>query len=282
MSDVATYLGLPQFIWEIIASVVITLGSGLIIAIVTSTYLKKKEEVTRVAGVILEKRINSECEMLNYLEMKNYKYELPANSHASMRAILKRYDEDFPSNAPLQYSEIFISEEKFREFFKGYEDLLSKNKLWMEEKVRWHMMLIQSYFSCINATLILIRRIPIPSDKAISEEKYSTLSAAILKQYGILLDGEISGLIAMLDTMIVESVYKLNIKRPRKSLSRNLMLNNDMLNIVKTLFTKTMLGRRREDFFSAVIDQVYAYAGISPDKMSEDDLESIIKEVFST
>ena len=58
----------PEFMWNNIFSAISTLGCGLIVAIITSTYLKKKEERTRIAGVIVEKRINSEQEILHFLE----------------------------------------------------------------------------------------------------------------------------------------------------------------------------------------------------------------------
>lgn len=54
--------------WEGIFNIIIALGAGLIIAFVTTFYLKKKDEITRVAGVILEKRVNSEQEILDFLE----------------------------------------------------------------------------------------------------------------------------------------------------------------------------------------------------------------------
>lgn len=43
------------------------LNTGLIIAFVTTFYLKKKDVITRIAGVILEKRVNSEQEILDFL-----------------------------------------------------------------------------------------------------------------------------------------------------------------------------------------------------------------------
>ena len=70
----------PEFIWSGIFSVLETLISGLIIAYFTSTYLKKKEERTRIAGVIVEKRINSEQELLNFLEQKLVKEEININN----------------------------------------------------------------------------------------------------------------------------------------------------------------------------------------------------------
>ena len=58
---------IPEFMWNNIFSVISTLGCGLIVAFFTSTFLKKKEERTRIAGVIVEKRINSEQEILHFL-----------------------------------------------------------------------------------------------------------------------------------------------------------------------------------------------------------------------
>lgn len=51
---------MPKFMWNNIFTVINTLVCGLIVAFFTSTFLKKKEERTRIAGVIVEKRINSE------------------------------------------------------------------------------------------------------------------------------------------------------------------------------------------------------------------------------
>jgi len=70
------FLNLPVFIWENVFTVINTLVCGLIVASFTSTFLKKREERTRIAGVILEKRINSEQEILTYLEKELFKEEI--------------------------------------------------------------------------------------------------------------------------------------------------------------------------------------------------------------
>ena len=51
---------LPDNVVNNIFTTINTLICGLIVAFFTSTFLKKKEERTRIAGVIVEKRINSE------------------------------------------------------------------------------------------------------------------------------------------------------------------------------------------------------------------------------
>ena len=53
------YLGYPVFLWEGLINFSSVIVAGLIIAFITTFYLKKKDESTRVAGVILEKRVNS-------------------------------------------------------------------------------------------------------------------------------------------------------------------------------------------------------------------------------
>lgn len=62
---------LPDNVVNNIFTTINTLICGLIVAFFTSTFLKKKEERTRIAGVIVEKRINSEQDIYTIWN-KNY------------------------------------------------------------------------------------------------------------------------------------------------------------------------------------------------------------------
>lgn len=73
---------IPEFMWNNIFTVINTLICGLIVALFTSTFLKKKEERTRIAGVIVEKRINSEQEVLHFLERELFKEEINKNNNS--------------------------------------------------------------------------------------------------------------------------------------------------------------------------------------------------------
>ncbi|GBF12452.1 hypothetical protein [Tepidibacillus sp. HK-1] len=272
-----TYLGLPQYMWEGIFNIIVTLGAGLIIAFVTTFYLKKKDEITRVSGIILEKCVNSEQEILDYLERLSYHLELHNGKEKEWYALLTSFDLTLPHGSHLQYSDVFSSVDKFQEFFKGFEEVISRNKLWMGKKVRFHLALMQAYFSWINALLLGITRVPLPEGKELSREDIDKLSGVLLLQVGITLDHEINGLLAELETLIVDSVYKLDLKRPKKSMTRNGMLNSDMLKILKELDTRTLLGINREKYFALMMTQVYHYKGMDPE---EDDLDEIINEVF--
>lgn len=177
---ISTFAGLPQFIWEGIFNIIVALGAGLIIAFVTTFYLKRKDEVTRVEGVILEKRVNSMQEILDYLESLSFHRELHNGKEKEWYAVLRSFDLSLPNGPHLQYSDVFSSSEDFRIFFKGFEEVIARNKLWMDEKVRFHLQLMAGYFSWINALLVGITRIPLPEGVELSKEDIAKLSNTLL------------------------------------------------------------------------------------------------------
>ena len=99
-----TFYSLPQFIWKEIFHLTTTLGVGLIIAFVTTFYLRRKDERTRVAGVILEKRVNSGQEILFYLERLSFHMELHNGKEKEWYDLLKGFDLTLPHDRNLQYS----------------------------------------------------------------------------------------------------------------------------------------------------------------------------------
>lgn len=264
---------LPHFIAEGIVSLISTAAAGLVIAFVATFYLKKRDERTRVAGVVLEKRVNCGQEILFYLERLSYHRQLYSEKEQEWYEILKEHDLPLPHGRLLQYSDVFSSYDQFQDFFKGLEETITRNKLWMDTKVRFHLSLMQGYFAQINAYLVLMTRIPLPEGKQLSDEEFKELASVLLLQMGITLDHEINGLLAHLETLIVDSVYKLHLKRPRKSLTRNGMFNIDMLRIAKTLDRKTIWGANKEKYLALMISQISAYKNVD---LNEDDIETIL------
>ena len=194
--------------WGGIFNVIVALGAGLIIAFVTSFYLKRKDEVTRVEGVILEKRVNSMQEILNYLESLSFHRELHNGKEQEWYLFLKGLGLSLPNGPHLQYSDVFSNGDRFREFFKGFEGVIAKNKLWMNEEVRYHLQLMTGYISWINALLVAIKTITLPEGVELSDDDVKKITNILLIQVGITLDAEINGLLAHLETLMVNSIYK--------------------------------------------------------------------------
>lgn len=273
MVETELFLSLPEFMWNGIFNIIVTLGAGLIIAFVTTFYLKKKDEITRVAGVILEKRVNTSQEILNYLEKLSFKKEFKTGDEFDLYKILKEYDFHLPYEPHLQYSEVFESMDNFREFFHGFENIIATNKLWLNTKVRDHLFFMQGYFANINALIIFTGRVPVPKEMALSVEDVNAIANSTILPIGITLDYEISELIAELETLIVDSVYNLDLERPKNTPVRNTFLNKDVKNIQKKL-KKTLLYTEQEKYASLISTAVYEYLG---EELTEEKFDTMMR-----
>lgn len=276
----STFWGLPQFMWSGVFTLLTTLFAGLIIAYFTSTFLKKKEERTRIAGIIVEKRISSEQKILNYLETHLVKEEINIeNSHVFdgvVGEMLERFDIGVPyENAP-QYAAAFLTHKNFEEFFTGFEKIFNDNRLWLDKKVRKQLVFMQMYFSAINIIPLLVKRMPLPNNQKLTDKQFDIVCDRATLLYGISLDSEINYLQSQLDMFIVESIYKLDFDRPKQSVLKQSNLKKQ----AKKIFDKTLLGLYREKYFSMIFLLTYVVAGVDINEISEKDLDKTIREVM--
>lgn len=266
------FLSYPEFVWQGIFSLASTLIAGLIIAFVTTFYLKKKDESTRVAGVVLEKRINSEQTILDFLENASFTVEIPRKNSQELHALMVAHELELSHGPNLQYAKVFSSNSAFQEFFRAFEQQVSRNKLWLSKEVRFHLELMQAYFAWINASVLVIQRIPLPDGIHLAGDETEKLSDKIILIQGISLDSEFKGLIAHLEVLMVDSIYHLKLDRVKRSLMRNGFMNRDTKKIIKILDGKTLLGAQREPLIALIATAVYSIKGIDPEEIDLDGL----------
>ena len=228
---------IPEFMWNNIFSVISTLGCGLIVAFFTSTFLKKKEERTRIAGVIVEKRINSEQEILHFLESELFKQEINMDNSSKddylFDELLKQFELPVPYDGHMQYARVFTNPKLFEDFFHKFEEQIMNHKLWLDTKVKEHLVFMQIYFSFFNTIPLMIKRIPLPRGQELTDEEFEHVHKVLLLMLGHCCDNEINALMSELDDKIVDSVYKLELSRPKKSMMRDNMYNVDMKRCLK-------------------------------------------------
>jgi hypothetical protein len=258
------FLSYPEFVWQGVFNLASTLIAGLIIAFVTTFYLKKKDERTRVAGVILEKRINSEQTILDFLENASFTVEMPSRSSQELHELMVVHELNLPHGPTLQYAKVFSSNATFQEFFRAFEQQVSRNKLWLSKEVRFHLELMQAYFSWINASALVMQRIPLPDGVHLTDDETEKLADKIILIQGISLDSEFKGLIAHLEVLMVDSIYHLKIDRVKRSLMRNGFLNRDTKKLIKILDEETLLGAQREQLIALIAAAVYSIKGLDP------------------
>ncbi len=237
------YLGYPVFIWQALLNLSSLVLAGLLIAFVTTFYLKRKDESIRVAGVILEKRVNAQHEILRYLEDSSQKLEMPQPAASAMKEVMEDHGLALPHNPHIQYADIFSSVEKYRAFFKDFEELFAKHKLWLDLKVRHQMLLMQAYFAVINSSLLTFNRLPLPNGMTLAPEEMEGLSNQLLFILGAALDEEFNQLLIDLEVLMVNSIYKLDLSRPKKSFLAQRRENKEAKKVEAFLLRKSLLGQ---------------------------------------
>ncbi len=239
--------------------------AGLLIAFVTTFYLKKKDERTRVAGVILEKRVNAQQEILQFMETHTQKSEMYQSDASKVRELIIKLDMELPYDPHIQYADIFTSVEKFREFAlgkQGFEGLLEKHKLWLDTNVRQHLVLMQGYFASINAMLISFNRVPLPKGIVLNEKDFNLLGNKLLVILGAVLDEEFNYLVIQLEALLVGSIYKLDLTRPKAGVFAKRRASKVLKRTEKFLYHETLLGDYIRELPIIIILLVMAYKKI--------------------
>ena len=94
---------------------------------------------------------------------------------------------------------------------------------------------------------------------------------------GAVCDAEINALVSILEELIVNSVYKLDLRRPKNSILRNMMVNSDTKKIIKRMENRTILGLYRENIFQLIMQLVYTEKGIDVDSFEDDEFDDFMK-----
>ena len=135
----------------------------------------------------------------------------------------------------MQYARIFTSPQLFGKFFHEFEDRIMNHKLWLDTKVKEHLVFMQLYFAFFNTMPLMVKRIPLPKGEELTDEEFERVHQTLLLVLGHCCDAEINKLMSELDEKIVDSVYKLELTRPKSSMMRDNMYNVDMKRCMKRI-----------------------------------------------
>lgn len=202
---------------------------------------------------------------------------LASDFHKAMVHLLEAYGLPDPYHGQIQYARVFQNRKQFDQFFHGLEDKYAFHKLWLDTKVREHLAFMLIYFGYFNTIPLMVKRIPLPVGQELTDEEMETVCNQILFILGASFDGEMNQLMSELDERIVDSVYKLDLNRPKKSMMRKNMDNMDMKYCMKRLSTRTVLGKSQENIFRLIMDIVYKEKNIDESKMSDQEYDDFIK-----
>ena len=83
-----------------------------------------------------------------------------------------------------------------------------------------------------------------------------------------------------LDELVVDSVYRLDLRRPKRSVLRDRMFNPDMTKLLKKLMRETILGSEQRKFFELMMTLVYQKKDFDEDKLSDEEFNNFYQEWY--
>jgi hypothetical protein len=237
------YLGYPVFLWQGLITSIAILIAGLAVAFVTTFYLKRKDESTRVAGVILEKRVNAQHEILAFMENSSQKLEMRQPGAGALKELMEGHSLVLPYDPHIQYAKVFSSVKEYRVLFHAFEEIFAKQKLWLDKKVRHQMLLMQAYLAAINGSLLTFNRVPLPAGVVLTKKEMDTLSNQLIFILGTALDAEFNDLLIKLEILMVNSIYRLDLSRPKNSFFARQRENKEAKKVEDFLLKRSLMGQ---------------------------------------
>lgn len=134
---------LPDYIGQGILGIIVTVVTGLVLGYITSKYFTRKDELTRIEGLLLEKKIPIYKEIFKRLESLNNQVEYtPANCSMALQ-IMQECEIKRPKY--LHSSQILENSDEMRETFLAIDQYATENKIFFDDDVASAMLVFQNY-----------------------------------------------------------------------------------------------------------------------------------------
>lgn len=211
------YQNIPEFIWNRIFDVLQVVLAGGMVAWFASHYLKKKDEITRVKGILLEKRLTayeSVIKLLGSLYKHTYVNEKDYNrtKQALNKLMLGQGDKS------LEYPNIFRNKATFDNYLIEIDKTIRTTRIYLDQKVLGYLRLVQSYFENINTILCGVRKLKLKKEYRFSEKKLEEKEIRILRLFGVAIDTDILFFYGRTEEVIMKRIRNLNLEEDNRKL----------------------------------------------------------------
>ena len=140
----------PSYMVSNALQLAVTILSGIIVGLIGSLFFSKADEVTRVEGLLLEKKLPIYKKIYAMLESLNEMITISnAQYHAALRMLEKA---DLKDSVPKKayIAEIFTSPKKLKSKFLEFESFAVENKIFFDDSTAQSIIVFQNYFSIYN------------------------------------------------------------------------------------------------------------------------------------
>lgn len=250
------FLNTPEFIWNRIFDVLQVILAGGLVAWFVSHYLNKKDEVTRVKGVLLEKRLSTYELMMDLISSLYRKKEIEVSENDQILL-----NELFKIEI-LFYEEIFIIFEDKVKFFqkvKLLEKQLRINSIYLDPEVEKLFNLLIDYLNNIENIINWAEQLEFKNEHKLSMKELNKKQNRLINLLAIIIKKDIIFFYVKIEETITNKLYNLKLEtkiNPIKAsfISACSKLKEKILILIITLLEK--LGISQKNIFLQKLNNI--------------------------
>lgn len=170
---------------EAIVGLVTLVVVGLILGYFSSKYFARSNEITRIEGLLFEKKTPIYKEIYSRVELMN---QLHSIKHGKIKHILDLVDDagfSIQEKSSYQIAEIFTDHEKMASTFIDIDKYIAENRLYYDEEVYLQLLLFQNYIIAFNRFHVVYREAVV--DYKIDKELLDEIEHSMFIALGIVL-----------------------------------------------------------------------------------------------
>jgi hypothetical protein len=249
---------IPDFIQEAIISLFITIVGGIIVAYFVSRYFEKINEVTRLKGIIIEKRIDVYAELARKLEALNNMIFFRNDQITLELQVLNKLGVKGHFEHGTKINHIFENNETLHSRFLDFEKYSLENRLFFETDVYDEVNFFQNYFCLYAHIQILFSEYLNEMGKNPNTEHNTILLDCAVRTIGMLLSEEFSTYISNALEIIRTSMINVTLDTRHEQIH-----TYEFYNDPDGAFMQRIKSSRAGESRELILSIVFAYANLS-------------------
>lgn len=204
----------PTFIIEGCIEILIMIVGGIVVGYITSKYLYRINELNKVEGWLLEKRIPIYEKLYKRtVEMADL-YMVSPEEFSYVSEMINKHGINMGENAR-QVSQLFLDGNKLSESFLDFDKYAAQNRLMFDEEVSKEVIVLSNYLGLIRRMLVLFDEQMI--DKKMADNpKVQAVRSHLVIALGVCLSEEFIGYVMSLQNALRVSMSHLQLSHREK------------------------------------------------------------------
>ena len=242
----------PDYVGEGVLTCVLTIVCALIVGWITASYFMRRDELTRVEGILLEKKIPIYEQISQQLIAMNTLWALDPIYAKPAVEVLKKHA--IECHGQYQIHKMLLDPKEFRCTFLDFEKYTMDKKLYFDELIAIPIIVFTNYLALLNQLGVHFEHELENLDIQI-DDKIRDLEKQLYVAIGLLLKDDIAQQIGAVDSAIMSSLQNLTLDHRKKPQYNHHMFNDPNGSVMKAIGA-TSLSLQKELINAILFDYI--------------------------